>query len=240
MSTSKDSSTKVSLSILAAGLFIALAVMYTGGGLTASKQLTKAPVNQVNPNPAQAAEPTLAPGGGQVALEGEPSIGNKDTKVTLVEFVDYQCPFCKKFADETFGQIKTEYVDTGKIQLVFKDLPLDFHPQALPAAAAANCADDQGKYLEMHNKIFVGQQSWAGNAGADGIFAGYAKELGLDLGQFNGCIASGKYDAEIQADIAEAAQVGVRGTPSFLINGELLVGAQPFANFKQAIDKLLQ
>ena len=160
--------------------------------------------------------------------------GDPDAPITIIEFSDYECPFCARFYSETLGLLEQNYIDTGKVNLVYRDFPLSFHPSAQKAAEAAECAGEQGEYYEMHDMLFE-----SGVAGGVAQFKQYAATLGLDTGAFNSCLDSGAMEAEVQKDMADGSAAGVSGTPSFVINGELLVGAQPFAAFKQVIDRQL-
>lgn len=231
---SSNSTTQIAISIIVAGILISLAILFTGGAFDRSG---KAQV--VNNDNAPTAEQLDVPQGGDISIEDEPTLGDPNAKITMVEFTDYQCPFCSKYSTATFLQIKKEYIDTGKVFYAFKDFPLGFHPHAAVASEVANCAGDQDKYLEMHDKIFIGQGDWSGEESVRDIFIGYAKKIGLDTKEFISCLDSGKYVEEIKEDIQQSVSVGVRGTPSFLINGNLFVGAQPFDSFKQAIDSQL-
>jgi protein-disulfide isomerase len=172
-----------------------------------------------------------------VSFEGEPRAGNPDAKVTVIEYSDYECPFCGKFYSESYGKLKSEYIDTGKINFVFKDFPLGFHDKAIPAAAAANCVlRDLGneKYFEMHDKMFENQQSMN-----DANFKKWALELGMDSSSYDGCIVDSSIIDEINADLAEGSSLGVSGTPSFFIDGNLIVGAQPYSVIKAEIERAL-
>jgi protein-disulfide isomerase len=163
--------------------------------------------------------------------------GALDAPVTIVEFSDYQCPFCQRFFQETKPLIDQEYVDTGKVRFVYKDFPIDsIHAQARPAAEAAECAGEQGAYWAMHDRIFEGKDEWAENPDAAAIFKGYATELGLDTAQFDACFNEGVYAAEVQTDLEEGQRAGVTGTPAFFINGRKVEGAQPFSVFQQIIE----
>ena len=164
--------------------------------------------------------------------------GEEGAGVTIVELSDYQCPFCKRYVDEAAGQIETEYISTGKVKYLFRDLPLSFHQNAHLAAQAARCAGDQGQYGEYHDKLFEAQALW-GEAEAQGLFKGYAGELGLNQGEFDSCLDGEKYKQAVDDDLALATKVGASGTPTFFINGKKLVGAQPFAAFKTMIDEAL-
>jgi protein-disulfide isomerase len=173
-----------------------------------------------------------------VSFEGEPSQGNPDAKVTVIEYSDYECPFCSKFYSESYGKLKTEYIDTGKINFIFKDFPLGFHEKAIPAAAAANCVlRDLGneKYFEMHDMIFSNQNSMS-----DANYKKWALDLGMDSSSYDSCIVDSSILDEINGDLTEGGQLGVSGTPSFFIDGNLIVGAQPYSVISAEIEKALQ
>lgn len=162
--------------------------------------------------------------------------GSETAPVTIVEFSDYQCPFCRSFYNSTLPQLRREYVDTGKVRFIYKDFPLSFHPQARRYAEAARCAGDQGKYFDMHDKIFQEQEK-LGQGTVDVPFdKQWAADLGLDTTAFDTCLDSGKYAQAVQQDFADGVAVGVSGTPTFFVNGQQIVGAQPYSVFKQAID----
>lgn len=167
----------------------------------------------------------------EVSLDDDPVKGNENAPVTIVEFSEYQCPFCGKYFKETYPKIVEEYINTGKVKYVFRDFPLSFHQYAQKAAEAAECAQDQGKYWEMHDKLFQNQK----NLDIDSLKK-YAKDIGLDVEEFNSCLDSGKYASEVQKDFNDGQKYGVSGTPTFFINGIELVGAYPFDSFKQIID----
>ena len=175
-------------------------------------------------------EVNLKPPRVEVAAEG-PSKGPSSAPVTIVEFSDFECPYCSK-AEETVKQVMKNY--DGKVRLVYRDFPLPFHPHAAKAAEAAQCAADQGKYWEMHEKLFASQQKLDVPA-----LKGYAKELGLDQGKFDKCIDSGDKAKVVEANKAAGSKVGVTGTPAFFINGYQLTGAQPYEEFKSLIDQEL-
>ncbi len=171
-----------------------------------------------------------------IKADDDPVLGEKKADVTIVECTDYQCPFCNKAFTSVFPVLKKDYIDSGKLRYIIKDFPLPFHTEADDASAAANCAGAQGKYWEMHDKIFQNQASWSGNSDPATIFEGYAKELGLDGGAFSSCVADEKTKQEIDQDISECSAAGTSGTPTFYINGMKLVGAQPIDAFKKLID----
>lgn len=177
-----------------------------------------------------------------VSVDDDPMLGNPKAKVTLVEFSDFQCPFCRAFWSGAFQQIKTEYIDTGKVRFVYRDFALSFHAGAIPAAEGAQCANEQGKFWEMHDKIFEGQEKQGSGTiqfGKEDVRKWAGQVQGLDMDNWNECFNSGKYQAEIDADFQDGSKYGVSGTPTIFINGIPVVGAQPFEVFKAEIDKLL-
>ncbi len=171
--------------------------------------------------------------------DNQPTLGKGDAKVTIYEFSDFQCPYCQRFFKETYSQLKAQYIDTGKVKFIFRHFPLPFHVNAEPAAIAAECANQQGKFWQYHDNLFnKGQADGTGLALAD--LKTYAASLGLDKQRFNQCLDNKSTLDIVNADLKEGTAVGVSGTPSFSINGKLLVGAQPLAAFKAAIDEALK
>ena len=164
-------------------------------------------------------------------MDDDPVKGDINAPVTIVEFSDFECPFCERYYSQTYKQIDEQYIQTGKVRYVFRDYPLSFHPDAQKAAEAAQCADDQGKFWEMHDMIFENQHAM----GVSNLKS-YAEGMGLDTQLFNQCLDSGEYSQEVLDDQQDGARLGVSGTPSFFINGKMLVGAQPFETFKEAIE----
>jgi protein-disulfide isomerase len=178
-------------------------------------------------------------------VDDDPMLGDEDATITMIEFTDYQCPFCSRHFQQTYGQIVQNYVDTGKVKLVVRDFPLSFHPNAQKAAEATECADDQGKFWEMHDKLFISQDAWSGSADAPTVFKQYAKDLGLSSATFDSCLDSGKTAQEVQADMAAGSASGIDGTPGFWIlgpNGEKqkISGAYPYSSFQTAFDAMLK
>ena len=172
-----------------------------------------------------------------VSVDDNPYIGPKNAPVTIVEFSDFQCPFCADFHDKTYGPLMQKY--DGKVRFVYRDFPLDMHPDAEKAAEAANCALQQGpdKYWALHAAIFKNQRVTGVGLAA---IATMAKTIsGLDTAKLDACIKSGKMADEISKDVQDANSYGVTGTPTFFINGYRLVGAQPLASFSSIIDQLL-
>ncbi len=170
----------------------------------------------------------------KVLEDDDPAKGDKNAPVTIVEFSDFECPFCGRFFQQTLPQINENYIKTGKVKLVYRDFPLSFHQNAQKAAEAAECADEQGRFWEMHDKLFID-----GVQGGVASFKQFASALGLNTAKFNECLDSGKMASEVQKDMAEGAQYGVTGTPGFFVNGQLISGAQPYQVFAQAIEEAL-
>lgn len=178
-----------------------------------------------------------AVGGGVVGLatgvsaEGSYFKGEEDAPVTLFEFSDYQCPFCGRHFAQTLPSIEQNYIKTGKVKLVFKDFPLDnLHPEATPAALAARCAGDQGKYWEMHDILYTNQAGLSTSA-----YKQWAVQLGLDATEFNNCLDTRKHLSAVRSNLAEGQQAGISGTPGFVIGGKTISGACPFSTFQQAL-----
>ena len=169
-------------------------------------------------------------------------LGAADAPVTVIEFTDLQCPYCARFALETWPQLRRLYVDSGKVQFVSRDLPLPFHPYAVPAAVASRCAGDQGRFWEYREALFRGQSQLA-----NAPYGGIAGRLGLDVVRFEACRADPAVAAAVREDAALAAGNGIASTPSFVIGrvvdgqfrGEILSGAQPLETFARKIDELL-
>lgn len=164
-------------------------------------------------------------------LDDDASKGNEDSPVVIIEWGDYECSFCTRFFKNTLHQIEDKYINTGKVKLIYRDFPLDIHPNAQKAAEAAECAGKQEKYWEMHDMLFE-----EGVKGGVDSFKQFAVDLNLDTEKFNNCLDSGEFSTEVQKDMADGIAVGITGTPGFIINGKLVKGAQPFEVFEQIID----
>jgi len=169
-----------------------------------------------------------------VPIDDDPVMGPDDAPVTIIEFSDFQCPYCTQWHNEVFARLIADYGD--KIRFVYRDFPLtNIHPEAFPAAEAANCAGEQNMYWEFHDLLF----SNGPNALSAENYVVYAESLDLDLEDFKECVDSGRYKDEVQGDIDFAANLGIRSTPTFFINGLAVVGAQPYEVFQRLIDREL-
>lgn len=181
-------------------------------------------------------------------LGNVPTKGDDTAPVTLVEFSDYHCPYCKRHATTVMKQLQENYIDTGKLRFVMREYPIaNLHPRAKAAAVAVLCAGDQGNYWGMHDALFNDQK-----ATTDEAFKAMADSIGLDTTEFSTCLASGKFDAQIEADQAEGQKLGISGTPSFVVGltdpedssvvhlTRFIRGAQPYTSFASIIDELLE
>jgi protein-disulfide isomerase len=178
-------------------------------------------------------------------VSGEPFKGSPSARVAIIEYSDYQCPFCGEYSREVFPRLDSDYVKSGKVRYYFRDLPLSSHPQAVPAALASRCAGEQGKFWEMHERLFANQ-----NALGIEALKQHAAALGLDATRFNECLSSGKYRNAVARSMASAERMRIDGTPAFLIgvldaNGEVvkvnqvLLGAKAYEEFKSVLDGAL-
>lgn len=180
-----------------------------------------------------------------VSATSQETKGNKGARVAIIEFSDFQCDFCLQYVTGTFPQLDKNYIKTGKVRYFFRNLPLSAHPNAFRAAEAAQCAAEQGKFWEAHDRFFANQNTLNPND-----WPQHAQALGLDTTKFNQCLMDGKYDDAINKDIDEAQSLGINGTPAFLIGlttpnnqivsvRKVVMGAEPYESFKQALDELL-
>jgi protein-disulfide isomerase len=189
----------------------------------------------------EASEPEPAPPPtGKLKIEGGYMLGSKDAPYTVVEFTDYECPFCRQFEMTTFPQLRKKYIDTGKIRFVSRNLPLSIHPHAARAALAVMCAGDQGQFWKMRDLVFANQKALTD----DGL-AQDAKDLSLDLAVFQSCLDTKKHAPEIRSDVKEAASLQLDATPSFLVGktttdgveGTILMGTEPLAAFEAVLER---
>jgi len=214
-----------------------------------SRVTTPGPTAAAPPSaaPAPTSAPTIVPGPSTDKVHmkiaaGWHWMGRDDAPVTIVEFTDYQCPFCRKYHTETFAQLKKNYIDTGKVRFVSRDLPLSFHANAEKAAEAAWCAGEQNKYWELRDTMITNSSDLSPDA-----ILKYAQTNALDIASFKACEDADKYKAEIQKGAADASALGINGTPSFVIgktaadalDGDRVVGALPVSTFENEIQKFM-
>lgn len=218
----------VSLSVIGGSFFVADSLERVASRIEAATEaleglpLAAAPGRPPGPDPRREYK---------VEVGDSPTRGEANAKVTIVEWSDFQCPFCNRVGP-TLEQIQREYGDS--VRIVFKHLPLDIHPEARAAHAASEAAHRQGKFWAMHDRIFLNQRDLRAET-----LEGYAREIGLDLDRYRKDVASAEVKNRIEEDMAQAQKLGVTGTPSFFINGRNLSGAQPFENFKRVIDEAI-
>lgn len=184
-------------------------------------------------------------GPAKVSVAGRPTQGSQGAPVTMVEFSDYQCPYCQRFVSAVFPTIKKDYIDTGKVKYIFRDFPIpSLHPQAVKAHEAAHCAGEQDRYWAMHDMLFENAKDFSIAA-----LKRYAQEVGLDRNQFDDCLQTSKYASTVEKEMADGRKVGVSGTPSFVIGpsgpgetitGTVVIGAQPPETFRQVIENALK
>jgi len=191
--------------------------------------------------PAQGGVTVTAPV--RTSVTDAPVLGRNDAPVTIVEFSDYQCPFCQRFSATTLPELKKEYIETGKVRYVFRDFPLEMHAQARKAAEAAHCAGEQGKYWEMHDVLFQNQKALAPPQLAE-----HARTVGVDGAKFDECLSSGRYAARVTRGVTDGAAAGVQGTPTVVVGktkpgdvveGTPIRGAQPLETFRRIINRTL-
>jgi protein-disulfide isomerase len=199
--------------------------------------------------------PVAGTAGGEVAA-GQPRLGADSTalraaadqgrimgapsaKVWLIMVSDFQCPYCKRWHDDSYEALRTAYVANGRVRAAFLNYPLDQHAQAMPAAEAAMCASAQGRFWQYHSALYGAQERWGGAADARPVYDSLATSVGLDLARFRSCTASHVMRALVEADRDRMQRAGVRSTPSFFVADQQLAGAQPTAAFRQALDAAL-
>jgi len=228
-------------------LILLIAAIYTGGfgrGTTGSSGSDAAPAQPAAARPAPSNEPAIEV---SAIPDDDNFLGPDDAEIVVVEFSDYECPFCAAamgYQDQLIARFKgqdptwepavpglKELAKQGKIKFVFRDFPLSIHSNAQKASEAAECAGDQDKYWEMHDILFE-----SGVAGGVDQYKGYAADIGLDTAAFDECLDSGKFEAEVKKDLADGVKLGVSGTPAYFINGQLVSGAQSFSVFDSIIN----
>jgi len=271
----KSNSYMIAISIVASALILSGVIWVASGSIANSVYDLKSTLKNLPSGGGSGTQATPTPsvqqaGSVSIDLAGLSEKGDSNAQITVVEYSDFQCPFCRKFYTEAYTQLVKDYVETGKVKIYYKHFPLSsIHPAAQKSAEASECANDQGKFWEYHNKLFDEQQKLKpdGNTAtyAEPELKKWAKEIGLDSQKFNQCLDSGSKASVVQAHFNEGLQPTgiqssmVEGTPAFMVfkssrvagnkvtlqttaNGDVegrLVGAQPFASFKTAIDSLL-
>lgn len=226
------------ISVLIGALVIAGSIYVSNGGTIAGFAKKSGSATGANPGSA----PLVAGSVVQVSSDDDPFLGQTNAPVTIIEFSDFQCPYCRALWRDALPQIKSKYIDTGKVKFVYRDFPLDIHPMAQATAEAGACANEQGKFWQFHDKVFEEQdkQGQGTIRYGEADLKTWAKEVGLNAVKFNGCLDSGKYKQEVEKDLQDGIAAGVTGTPGSFINGRQLKGALPFKSFEQIIEEALK
>jgi len=248
ITVNKSTYNRLIIAIISVAIVSAFLGGYVVGGETAEPK--EVIIREVVQN-SQASQTTQEQFGPQIirniSIDDDPMKGDPNAPITIVEFSDFQCPFCAKFHQSTLAQIEQNYISTGKVNFVYRDFPIpSIHPNAVTAALASECADDQGKFWEIHDMIFKNQRNWQDlqTLQSANLFKEYAIEIGLNIDEFDSCMISGKHLEEIQNDLNDGIAYGVTGTPGFFVGNEKigftkLVGAQPFSSFQRVIEQQL-
>jgi len=222
------------LVVLAFGVGLMVGYVIWGRGAATTTAVAAPAAGQTAANGQPAVVPTDEPQYVRydIPTDGYPSLGPDDAPITIVEFSDFQCPYCRRFHEETYKDLLNAYPD--QIRFVYRNLPLtSIHPDAMPAAIASLCANDQNAYWDYHDMLFSSEI-----LGED-VYVQYATDLELNVDEFTSCLSSGEFDDFIQQDMDFSLNLGVQSTPTFFINGLAIVGAQPITAFQQIIDKEL-
>jgi protein-disulfide isomerase len=206
--------------------------------LTELRQIRQLLEKQAKPQGPQMEPP---PTHAKLSLQGFEMLGDKNAPLTIVEFTDYQCPFCQRFHLTAYPDLKKNYIDTGKVRFYSRDLPLDFHANAMRAAQAARCASDQGQYWKLREIMSANPEKLE-----LGNLLAYASDLKMDVGKFRTCVETEKYKNAVQTDAMEAMKIGANGTPTFVVgkstpegvDGDVMIGAMPFGMFDEKLKSL--
>jgi len=223
---------------LAMAFILSISVALLLAGLVGCATPTPAPTNTPTaptPEPDNTPEATSEP---LIPLDDDPMLGSPDAPVTMIEYSEYLCPYCQRFVLETLPLIEEEYIDTGKVKLIFRDFPV--HGQgAVAIAMVAECAADQGNFWDMHVLLFERAEEWSQSEDPLTTFQQYAEEIGIDQHELVNCLELGTPFERILEDYNIGSQEGVSGTPTFFINGTKIVGAQPLDEFQRVIEEEL-
>lgn len=237
-----------------------LIIGYIGGSLigTISETDCKAAETNIiatNP-PEETLAPELAPETVETAepqdfsetewrdVNGDVFLGSKDAKVTMIEYTDYQCPYCQRYFFAAYQELKNTFVKEGKVKYAVKAYPLPFHESARPAAYATFCAAEQGQLFHMHEALFMFQNEWSYSKEPEVLFSKYATTLGLNSEQFTTCmnnsVKTKEFDEKISTYMTEAGKLNISGTPSLVVNQKVIIGAQPYETFMEIIERELK
>lgn len=229
------------MATLLSSFVIAVAILMHGGVIKLGNTIQTAPskaVQQPAQAPSQAAQPPAPGQKVDVAVGHFPIKGKDNAKVTVVEFADFQCPFCEKFYTQVEANLIKDYVNTGKVKFAFRNYAF-LGQESTYAAEASECANEQNKFWEYHDYLYTHQGQENSGAFSKDKLEGFASAVGLNADQFKSCLDSDKYAQKVKDDFSDGQKAGVNGTPATFINGQLVSGAQPYDNFKTLIDAQL-
>jgi protein-disulfide isomerase len=221
-------------------LFTTLRAATLAAALLACARAESKPAGIASASAAVPATPTAASADTTVrAADRGRTLGDSTAKVWVVMISDFQCPYCKRWHDESFAAIRKDYVATGKVRIAFLNLPLGMHPNARPAAEAAMCASAQGKFWEMHDALFTTQERWAPESDASNAIDSAAAHAGVDAARMRACVKAGTMRAMVEQDMRRAGDAGAKATPSFVVGEQFVEGAVPLDELRKAIDAAL-
>lgn len=241
--------------IVALTTVIAISAFFAGSYVTNidSDRITQSDLNtaisklesKIITSPQSPSQPNTQPI--RVSIDDDPMKGNPNAPITIIEFSDYECPFCGRFYVNTLPLIEENYINTGKVNFVYRDFPIQsIHPNAVPAALAAECADDQGMFWQFHDMIFENKSIWEKLEGEKLLneFGRYSVVLGLNIEEFNSCLESNKHLDEVRNDLQDGQSYGVSGTPGFFIGNDnsgyiKVSGAKPYPIFEEILEEML-
>ncbi len=237
----KEEGMNIQGSIIIAGVLVAISILLAANKISGGSfiKFSNNTVNTVNAG-------NVAAGSSVKIEERKDAATEGGGKVTIVEFSDFQCPFCQDFFNKAYKEIKSKYIDTNKVKFIYRHYPLSsLHPDAQKAAEAGECANRQGRFFDYHDLLFTRMvpisQANPKGAGLDvASLKRYAVELGLDSARFNTCLDNGETKEVVAKDMEVATKAGVTGTPTFFIDGVKIVGSQPMSNFEQVIEEALK
>lgn len=246
ISINKTTYKKLIYTLIGLGLILSFLVGYQVGNFDSSIPTIGASLDSQIQNSQASPSPTNSLV--QISFDDNPILGDKNAPITIVEFGDYQCPFCKRFHQETLPDLKSNYIDKGIVNLVWMDFPLEsIHQNAVVTSIAGECAEEQGYFWELHDRMFVEQENWQGLPTSIAIndFKRYASEIGMNENDFNSCLDSEKYKQKVMDDFSYGSRTGISGTPAFFVGNQqvgfvLITGAQPYSVFESVIETYLE
>jgi len=246
ISINKTTYKKLIYTLIGLGLILSFLVGYQVGNFDSSIPTIQASLDSQIQNSQASPSPTNSLL--QISFDDDPILGDKNAPITIVEFGDYQCPFCKRFHQETLPELKSNYIDKGIVNLVWMDFPLEsIHQNAVATSIAGECAEEQGYFWELHDRMFVEQENWQGLPTSIAVndFKRYASEIGMNENDFNSCLDSEKYKQKVSDDFSYGSRIGISGTPAFFVGNQQvgfvqITGAQPYSVFENVIETYLE